>query len=223
MLHNITRPLSAALHSPDATYLRQRMSKIDHPLEKKKRTGAAMKSATSQTDTNETLEQAQQRADRAERELDLLNQQPRPTRASATSDTEQQDPATGIDALRQDSMMAHLLDSLEQGKDIGHYGRLVFAMIASHFLAEDQIIDWLSRDADFDASKATAMLRQVEGRDYSPPRRERILEWQREQELPILPNADDPDCGNVYKSLKFPADVYEHIQNYQEEKAEAGT
>lgn len=118
--------------------------------------------------------------------------------------------------------MAHLLDSLDQGKDIGHYGRLVFAMVASHFLSEDEIIGWLARDADFDASKATAMLRQVEGRDYSPPRRERILEWQREQEFPILPNAEDPDCGNVYKSLKFPPDVYEHIQSYQEEKADAG-
>jgi hypothetical protein len=27
--------------------------------------------------------------------------------------------------LRKDSMMAHLLDSLKAGKDIGHYGRLV--------------------------------------------------------------------------------------------------
>ena len=31
--------------------------------------------------------------------------------------------------------MAHLLDSLNDGKDIGHYGRLVFAMVARHFHA----------------------------------------------------------------------------------------
>ena len=34
----------------------------------------------------------------------------------------------GVEELRKDEMMAHLLDSLDQGKDIGHYGRLVFAM-----------------------------------------------------------------------------------------------
>jgi len=61
----------------------------------------------------------------------------------------------------------------------------------------------------------------VKAHDYNPPRRERILEWQREQEFPILPAPDDPDCGNVYKSLKFPDEVYDHIQQYQAEKAEA--
>ena len=33
-----------------------------------------------------------------------------------------------VDQLRSNDMMAHLLDALEHGKDIGHYGRLVFAM-----------------------------------------------------------------------------------------------
>ena len=41
----------------------------------------------------------------------------------------------GEKELRKDSMMAHLLDSLDAGKDIGHYGRLVFAMEARHFPA----------------------------------------------------------------------------------------
>jgi hypothetical protein len=55
----------------------------------------------------------------------------------------------GEEALRKDSMMAHLLDSLEAGKDIGHYGRLVFAMVARHFLPEDEVVGWLTRDKDF--------------------------------------------------------------------------
>ena len=59
-------------------------------------------------------------------------------------------------------MMAHLLHSLDGKKDIGHYGRLVFAMIARHFL------------------------------DDNPPRPERIREWQNQQEFPICPNNDDP-------------------------------
>ena len=127
----------------------------------------------------------------------------------------------GIEALREDSMMAHLLDSLQQGEDIGHYGRLTFTMIARHFLSDDEVLAELTRDNDFSEEQARQMLVQVEGRDYSPPRRERILEWQAEQEFPIIPNRHDPDCGNVYKSLRFPKQTYSHIGHYQEEKAES--
>ncbi len=127
----------------------------------------------------------------------------------------------GIAALREDSMMAHLLDALEQGQDIGHYGRLTFAMIARHFLSDDEVLAELTKDRDFSEEEARQMLVQVEGRDYSPPRRERILEWQAEQEFNIIPNRHDPDCGNVYKSLRFPKETYSHIGHYQEEKAES--
>ena len=125
----------------------------------------------------------------------------------------------GLAALREDSMMAHLLDALGRGEDIGHYGRLVFAMIARHFLSDDEVLAELTRDRDFSDDEARAMLVQVEGRDYSPPRRARIMEWQAEQEFPIIPNQHDPDCGNVYKSLRFPKQTYDHIGHYQEEKA----
>jgi hypothetical protein len=47
------------------------------------------------------------------------------------------------------------------------------------------------------------------------------LEWQSQQAFPILPNAEDPDAGNVYRDLKFPDDVYQHIEEYHEKKAEA--
>ncbi len=127
--------------------------------------------------------------------------------------------ARGVDALREDSMMAHLLDSLEAGKDIGHYGRLTFAMIARHFLDDDEVLSHLTKDRDFPDEKARQMLVQVEGRDYSPPRRDRILQWQAEQEFPIIPDRHDPDCGNVYKNLRFPKQTYDHIGHYQEEKA----
>jgi hypothetical protein len=118
-------------------------------------------------------------------------------------------------------MMDHLLNALEAGQDIGHYGRLVFAMVAHHFLSEDETLAWLTRDPGRNREEAAVLLRQVESRDYNPPRRERILAWQSQQEFPILPNPDDPDCGNVYRNLKFPQKVYEHIQEYQEEKLEA--
>jgi hypothetical protein len=35
-----------------------------------------------------------------------------------------------LEDLRQSTMMLHLLDALDRGEDIGHYGRLVFAMVA---------------------------------------------------------------------------------------------
>ena len=125
----------------------------------------------------------------------------------------------GIEALREDSMMAHLLNSLERGDDIGHYGRLTFVMIARHFLNDDEVLAELVKDNDFSEEQARQMLVQVEGRDYSPPRRDRIMEWQAEQEFSIIPNPHDPNCGNVYKSLRFPKQTYSHIGHYQEEKA----
>jgi hypothetical protein len=122
--------------------------------------------------------------------------------------------------LNSNAMMHHLLTSLEEGKDIGHYGRLVFAMVARHFMSEEDLLDHLQRNPGFSEQDARALVKQVEGRDYNPPRRERILDWQSQQEFPICPNSEDPDACNVYKDLKFPNDVYESIQSYQEKKAE---
>jgi len=192
---------------------------------------------------SQALQNAVERADRAEAELAKLKKQGGAPQANGSSkhltepgsmDVEKQ-PATpapeghaagkpaerGVDALREDSMMAHLLDALDAGTDIGHYGRLVFAMVARHFMSDDEVIAELTKDPDFAPEQAVQMLKQVEGRDYNPPRRDRILEWQAEQEFVILPNAQDPDCGNVYKSLRFPKELYDHIGHYQEQKADA--
>ena len=124
-----------------------------------------------------------------------------------------------VEELRANDMMAHLLDSLDAGKDIGHYGRLVFAMVARHFLSESELISYLQKDQDFSQQEARSMYLQVQGKDYSPPRRERVLQWQSQQDFPICPHPDDPDSCNVYKDLQFPDEVYEHISNYQEQKA----
>ncbi len=125
-----------------------------------------------------------------------------------------------IETLRKSEMMAHLLDALDAGQDIGHYGRLTFAMIARHFLAHDELIEYLQKDPDFSSTEAKTLVQQVEGKDYNPPKRDRILEWQSPQEFPICPNADDPDACNVYRELQFPDHVYEHISSYYEQKAE---
>ena len=125
-----------------------------------------------------------------------------------------------VEELRKSDMMAHLLDSLDAGKDIGHYGRLVFAMVARHFLSEDELINYLQKDSDFSEAEARTLYKQVQGRDYNPPKRERVLEWQQQQEFPICPNSDDPDSCNVYKDLQFPDHVYENISEYYEQKAD---
>ncbi len=140
----------------------------------------------------------------------------------ATRNTDAQTRAPeGIDQLRRNEMMAHLLDALEAGTDIGHYGRLTFAMIARHFLDEDKLVDLLARQPGCDETQARSLLLQVEGRDYNPPKRERILEWQAQQEFPICPTPDDPGSCNVYRELRFPDSVYESIGDFWEERAEA--
>jgi hypothetical protein len=123
--------------------------------------------------------------------------------------------------LRDSPMMAHLLDALEAGRDVGHYGRLTFAMIARHFLPDDELVRLLADQPEQSEETARALLLQVEGRDYNPPKRERILEWQAQQDFPICPTPDDPTACNVYRELRFPESVYENVDEYWEEQAEA--
>jgi hypothetical protein len=117
-------------------------------------------------------------------------------------------------------MMERLLRTLEAGTDVGHYGRLVFAMVARHFMEPEKIAALLARQPGEDEEKARALLLQCEAHDYSPPGREKIRQWQAQQEFQILPD-DDPDHGNLYRDLRFPDGVYEHIEEYYEEKAAA--
>ncbi len=123
--------------------------------------------------------------------------------------------------LRKDAMMTHLLDSLEAGKDIGHHGQFVFVSVARHFLSEDEIVRLLAQEPKFNEEAARGLYTQIADRGYNPPRREKILEYQNQQDFPIIPNPDDPDAGNVYRDLQFPDSVYEHISEYREQKAAA--
>jgi hypothetical protein len=190
-----------------------------------------------QSDTSEELKTVKQRAQQAEQRVEELEERlqavenSRQTQPSKDNERQQNPSSSDSDdssseqealqAMRNEPMMDHLLNALDSRQDIGHYGRLVFAMIGHHFLSEETLLQWLSKDPGTNQNEAAALLRQVEGRNYNPPRRDRILAWQSQQEFPILPNPDDPDCGNVYRNLKFPQSVYEHIQEYQEEKVQA--
>jgi hypothetical protein len=123
-----------------------------------------------------------------------------------------------VEDLRQSPMMAHMLDALDDGEDIGHYGRLVFAMIGRHFVSDDELVELLTKDHDADEQEIRAMVQQVQDKGYSPPRREKILEFQNQQDFEICPNPDDPEACNVYNELQFPDEVYESIKDYQEKR-----
>ena len=136
---------------------------------------------------SQALQNAVERADRAEAELAKLKKSAQSKAPAPAPDTTgkrladpgsmdpEKTPATpapaghatgnpaerGVDALREDAMMAHLLDALNAGTDIGHYGRLVFAMVARHFLTDEEVLAELTRDPDFSEEQATQMLRQV--------------------------------------------------------------
>jgi hypothetical protein len=113
-------------------------------------------------------------------------------------------------------MMAHLMDSLEAGVDIGHYGRLVFAMIARHFMSDDEVLDLLLKNPGFEEEQARGLLAQIDARGYNPPKRERVLEWMRKQDFPICPFPNDRNQCNVYRNLEFPEEVYQKINEFYE-------
>lgn len=125
------------------------------------------------------------------------------------------------DDLKASPMMKHLMDSLEQGKDIGHYGRLVFVMVARFFLPEEKIVDLLAREPEVDETEAKALYAEVKGHGYNPPQRGKILQWQKEQDFPICPNAEDPNACDVYETLRFPDEIYDNIGQYWEHRVEA--
>ena len=124
-----------------------------------------------------------------------------------------------VEDLKKSKMMNHMLEALESGEDIGHYGRLTFAMIARHFVDNDELVQLLTKDHDADEQEVRAMVQQVEEKRYNPPNRDKILEWQSKQDFQICPNPDDPDACNVYSELDMPQEVLEDIQEYREEKA----
>ena len=123
-----------------------------------------------------------------------------------------------MDDLRKSPTMTYLLDAAEEGKDIGHYGRLTVAMVGSKFLETDELVDVLLKSGGAEETEVKAMVQQVVERGYNPPSRARLQEWSAEQDFPLMPNADDPDSGNLYRELTMPDEVIESIEEYREQK-----
>ena len=128
--------------------------------------------------------------------------------------------AGGREQMRNSPFMAKLMDDLDNGVDVGHYGRLTYAMVARYFVEPKDIADLLAGQPDQDEAKASAMVQQVVHRGYSPPRRERLMEWQAKQHYQMV-DPEDPDSGNLYRDLEFPNALYDHISEYHEEQVES--
>ncbi|MEL7240233.1 MAG: hypothetical protein AAGK78_15350, partial [Planctomycetota bacterium] len=79
-----------------------------------------------------------------------------------------------LDRLRRNRMMKRLIDALDDGTDIGHYGRLTFAMVAVYIMDSGDVAELLSNDHDFPREEAEAMVKQVRSKGYSPPTPKKI-------------------------------------------------
>jgi predicted Ser/Thr protein kinase len=82
-----------------------------------------------------------------------------------------------VEDLKQSPMMNNMLEALDRGEDIGHYGRLTFAMVARYFMDDENLVQLLAKDGDTDENKARALVQQVEEKGYNSSRRDRIVEW----------------------------------------------
>ncbi|HZU11418.1 MAG TPA: hypothetical protein VFB58_01145 [Chloroflexota bacterium] len=133
----------------------------------------------------------------------------------------QTSPTERSDDLQASPMMRHLMDALKDGKDIGHYGRLVFVMVARFFLPEEKIVALLAKDPDFSKEDAKALYAEVKAHGYNPPKENKIRQWQQQQDFPICPSADDPNACDVYQTLRFPDEVYDNIEEFWEQRVEA--
>jgi hypothetical protein len=124
--------------------------------------------------------------------------------------------AAGRQRLRASPTVAHWLSALEAGQDVGHYGRLAFAIVAQHFLADDQTASLLAGQPKYDQARAAKLLERVRAHGYAPPSRLRLSQWQARQQFPLLPDPADPASGNLYRELEFPDSVYGQIEEFWE-------
>lgn len=121
--------------------------------------------------------------------------------------------------LRKSPMMAKLWDDLQNKVDIGHFGRLVFTIIARHYLSEDELIRLLANNLEVE--DAQVLLLEVNERNYNPPRPSVIRKWQLRQAYRIIPPDQEHNLawGNVYAELKLPQEIYDQVGGFYKEQA----
>ena len=81
-----------------------------------------------------------------------------------------------LNDLKANHMMAHLTEALDKKQDIGHFGRLVYTIVARHFLSEDELVAQLAKDKDFDDEQARGLVQQVQGQREAGEKARRPLD-----------------------------------------------
>ncbi len=144
-------------------------------------------------------------------------QDPNKAVGHAVGDRREENQPIQAEDMRRSQMMARLWDDLEKGVDVGHFGRLLFTMVARHYMNETQVITLLSRNIPVE--DAQAMLLLVNSRNYNPPKPNKIRKWQEKQDYKIIPpeKAHDLAWGNVYKELRLPMEIYSQVQDFYKE------
>lgn len=115
--------------------------------------------------------------------------------------------------LRANAMMAHVLNALEAGQDVGEYGRRLLAVVGRHFLGEDELVALLSSNVG--EGEARNLVREVTERGEFPPRRGKIVEYMKRQPFQIIPDLRDSKLDDVYEGLTFPPEVAAHIPRFE--------
>jgi hypothetical protein len=115
--------------------------------------------------------------------------------------------------------MEHLTRALEEGTDIGDFGRLTFVMAGRHFMSQQELVNLLSRQPGIGEKQAWGLVNQVVEHDYSPPTREQLREWQSYQSFPIWPETVGLEACNLYAELKFPRYIFERVEPLLEKQA----
>jgi hypothetical protein len=85
----------------------------------------------------------------------------------------------------------------------------------------DELADLLMQGKGAEEREVKSLVLQAEERNYNPPSRQRLQEWQAQQDFPLMPDSDDPNSGNLYRELDMPSEVIESIEEYREQQFDA--
>jgi len=77
-------------------------------------------------------------------------------------------------------------------------------MIGRHAVSSDELVELLTKDHDADEQEMRALVQQVGEKGYSPPRREKFLEYQSQQDFRSAPSPTIPTHATLTRSWSSP-------------------
>ena len=132
--------------------------------------------------------------------------------------------AKSLDDLKRNPMMRRIIQTMESGQDVGHYGRFIFTVVASYFIGEKEITDLLKRQPEIeDSEEALGFYLQVASARYVMPTSARIRAWDKSEEQKNFPLIiqGDRNSGNLYREIPLPQQALVSVRSYWREAAVA--